>query len=70
MTQQTMSEFIEELDKIGQLHRIAEEKRADELPALMDSVHDKAILVEKLKDYDFQFLAGAYSTREHVRSCP
>ena len=72
MPQQTMSEFIEELDKIGQLHRIAEEKRADELPALMDAVHDKAILVEKLKDCDFQFLAGAYSTREqyaHALNC-
>jgi UbiD family decarboxylase len=67
-----MEEFVVDLEKIGQLVRIKDEKRADELPTLMDSVHDKAVLVENLKDYDFSFLAGAYSTREqyaHALSC-
>ncbi len=72
MRQQTMSEFICELENIGQLHRIREEKRSDELPSIMDSVHDKAVLIEKLKDYEFQLLSGAYSTREqyaHALNC-
>src|SRR5512139_1236502 len=63
MPQQNLPEFIADLEKIGQLQRITEEKRADELPSIMDSFHDKAVLVEKVKDHDFPFLAGAFSTR-------
>lgn len=72
MPQQSMSEFVQELEKIGQLHRIPEEKHVDDLPAVIDSIHDKAVLVERVKDYDFRFLAGAYSTREqyaHALKC-
>ena len=62
--QQSLSQFVAELEAIGQLVRIPDEKRVDELPALMESYADKAVLVEKVKDCEFQFLAGAYCTRE------
>lgn len=64
MPQQSMSDFVEELERIGQLSRIAEEKRVDELPSTMEASPDKAVLIEKVKDCEFQFLAGAYATRE------
>lgn len=72
MSRNSMSDFISELETLGQLVRIAEEKRADELPALIDAVHDKAVLVEKIKDHDFPVLAGAYSNRTqyaHALGC-
>ena len=64
MPQQSMPEFIEDLEKINQLRRVAGPVRIDEIPSLMEGCKDKALLVEKIKDYDFPFLAGAYSTRE------
>ena len=72
MSQQSLLEFITDLEAIGQLVRIKEEKRADELPSVMDSIHDKAVLVEKIKDHDFPLLAGAYSNRTqyaHAMGC-
>lgn len=59
-----MKSFVGELGAIGQLTRIKEQKRVDELPALMEASPNKAILVEKVIDSEFSFLAGAYSTRE------
>ena len=70
--QQSLTQFVAELEAINQLVRITDEKRVDELPALMESYSDKAVLVEKVKDCDFQFLAGAYCTREqyaHALAC-
>ncbi len=72
MPQQSMPEFIADLEKMGQLVRIKEEKRADELPSVMDAVHDKSVLVEKIKDHEFPLLAGAYSNRTqyaHALGC-
>ncbi|MBS0517239.1 MAG: UbiD family decarboxylase [Proteobacteria bacterium] len=72
MPQQDMTSFVEELEAIGQLTRIKEPKRVDELPALMEASPNKAILVEKVIDSEFMFLAGAYSTREqyaHALKC-
>jgi 2,5-furandicarboxylate decarboxylase 1 len=72
MPQQNMSDFVKELEKIGQLVQIGEEKRVDELPATMEASPDKAVLVTKVKDCEFQFLAGAYATREqyaHALNC-
>ncbi|WP_235669625.1 UbiD family decarboxylase domain-containing protein [Solidesulfovibrio carbinolicus] len=72
MPQQDLASFVAELESIGQLVRIAEEKRVDELPAVMEVHPDKAVLVEKVKDCEFQFLAGAYCTREqyaHAMKC-
>lgn len=72
MPQQMLEDFVAELEKIGQLVRISDEKRVDELPAIMESFPDKAVLVEKVKDCEFKFLAGAYCTREqyaHALGC-
>jgi UbiD family decarboxylase len=63
MKQQSMHEFVERLDKINQIHRVKGPVRVDELPSMMEAVKDKALFVEKVKDHNFQFLAGAYSTR-------
>jgi 4-hydroxy-3-polyprenylbenzoate decarboxylase len=64
MPQQSMSGYIGVLEKIGQLKRITTETRTDELPSIMESNPGTAVLVERVKDCEFQFLAGAYSTRE------
>ena len=45
MPQQDMMAFVEELEAIGQLTRIKEPKRVDELPGLMEASPNKAILV-------------------------
>jgi 4-hydroxy-3-polyprenylbenzoate decarboxylase len=47
MPQQSLSDFVLDLEKIGQLVRITDERRVDELPMLMESNPDQAILVEK-----------------------
>ena len=46
MPQRSLPEFIADLETIGELVRIKDEKRADELPSVMDAVHDKAVIVE------------------------
>ena len=63
MKQQSLSDFVNDLEKIGQLVRIRDEKRVDELPMIMENNPDKAVLVERVKDSEFQFLANAYSNR-------
>jgi len=63
MPQQSMTQFVADLDTIGQLVRVKEETRVDELAAIMEANPDTAVLVEKVKDCDFQFLANAYSNR-------
>ena len=37
MPQQTLTEFVEEMEKAGLLVRVTEEKRVDELPAVMEA---------------------------------
>lgn len=72
MQQQSMTDFVRDLEQIGQLIRIKEEKRVDEIPSVMDSVHDKAVLIEHVKDCEFQFLSGGYCTRKqyaHALEC-
>ncbi|WP_295427258.1 UbiD family decarboxylase domain-containing protein, partial [uncultured Thiodictyon sp.] len=64
MPQQPLQDFVLDLEKIGQLVRITDERRVDELPMLMESNPDQAILVEKVKDCEFQYLSNAYSNRE------
>ena len=63
MPQTSLAEFVEALDKAQLLTRIKEEKRVDELPALMEANPDTAILVEHVKDCKFPFLANAYGVR-------
>lgn len=64
MPQQTLQEFVHDLEKAGMLVRIKDEKRVDELPKIMEKYPFKAVLVEKIKDCEFQFLANAYSNHE------
>jgi 2,5-furandicarboxylate decarboxylase 1 len=64
MPQQSLSEFVSDMEKAGLLVRIKEEKRVDELPKLMEDYPLKAVLVEKIKDSEFQFLANAYSNQD------
>ncbi len=47
MPQQDMTSFVEELEAIGQLTRIREPKRVDELPALTEASPNRAILVHR-----------------------
>jgi len=37
MPQQSLSEFVDDMEKAGLLVRIKEEKRVDELPAVMEA---------------------------------
>jgi len=64
MPQQTLQEFVSALEKADMLVRVKEEKRVDELPKVMEKYPQKAVLVEKVKDCEFQFLANAYSNHE------
>ncbi len=63
MPQQAMKDFVADLEKIGQLVRIKKEKRVDEIPTIMEKHPDKAVLIEKIKDCEFQLLTNAYSNR-------
>ena len=62
--QQSLPDFVADMEKAGLLLRITDEKRVDELPLLMEANFRKAILVEKIKDCEFSFLANAYSNQE------
>ncbi len=64
MPQQSMPDFIKDLEKINQLKRVTGPVRIDEVPSLMEECKGNALLIERIKDYDFSFLADAYSTRE------
>jgi len=64
MPQQSLSEFVNDMERAGMLVRIKEEKRVDELPGIMEANPLKAVLVEKVKDCEFQFLANAYSNQD------
>ncbi|MFA6916851.1 MAG: UbiD family decarboxylase [Parachlamydiales bacterium] len=64
MPQQSLSDHVLDLEKAGFLIRIKDEKRVDELPKIMEDNPLKAILVEKIKDCEFQFLTNAYSNQD------
>lgn len=64
MPQQSLESYVNDLEQAGFLLRIKEEVRVDELPVLMEANPLKAILVEHIKDCEFQFLANAYSNQE------
>lgn len=64
MPQESLSSFVDALEKAGFLVRIKEEKHVDELPQIMEENPLKAVLVEKVKDSPFQFLANAYSNQD------
>jgi 4-hydroxy-3-polyprenylbenzoate decarboxylase len=64
--QQSLSDFVADMEKAGMLVRITEEKRVDELPAVMEAHPLTAVLVEKVADCEFQFLANAYSNQDQT----
>jgi 3-polyprenyl-4-hydroxybenzoate decarboxylase len=64
MSQQSLAEYVSQLDKAGLLTRIKEEKRVDELPKIMEDHPDTAVPVEKVKDCAFPFFANGYGVRE------
>jgi 4-hydroxy-3-polyprenylbenzoate decarboxylase len=64
MPQQSLSDFVNNMEKAGLLARIREEKRVDQLPLLMEAYPTKAVFVEKVTGSEFSFLANAYATHE------
>jgi len=66
MPQQNLNDFVVDMEKAGMLVRITEEKRVDELPAVMEDNPKTAVLVENITDCEFQFLANAYSNQEQT----
>jgi 2,5-furandicarboxylate decarboxylase 1 len=66
MPQQSLSEFVEDMEKAGLRVRVTEEKRVDELPAVMEAHPLTAVLVENVTDCEFQFLANAYSNQDQT----
>ena len=63
MPQQSLRDSIADMEKAGLITRYKEEKRVDELPALMEANPDTAILVERVKDCRFPFFANGYVAR-------
>ncbi len=66
MPQQSLAEFVEDMERAGMLVRVTEEVRVDQLPAVMEAHPLTAVLVEKITDCEFQFLANAYSNQEQT----
>ena len=64
MPQQSLSDFVNDMEKAGLLSRVREEKRVDQLPLLMEVYPTKAVFVEKVTGSEFSFLANAYATHE------
>ena len=63
MPQASLSDYVQTLDKASLLTRILEEKRLDELPALMEANPDIVILAEHVKDCAFPFFANGHGVR-------
>src|SRR5664279_1758778 len=59
-----MTEFVNDMEKAGLLVRISDEVNVDDLPQIMEDHPTTAVLVERVKDSEFQFLANAYSNHE------
>jgi 4-hydroxy-3-polyprenylbenzoate decarboxylase len=66
MPQQSLTEFVDAMEKAGLLVRIKDEMRVDQLPKVMEDNPLKAVLVEKVTDCEFQFLANAYSNQDQT----
>jgi 4-hydroxy-3-polyprenylbenzoate decarboxylase len=64
MPQQSLADFVSGMEKAGLLVRVREEKRVDQLPALMEAYPTKALFVEKITGSEFSFLANAYATHD------
>jgi 2,5-furandicarboxylate decarboxylase 1 len=66
MPQQSLADFVIDMEKAGLLVRIKEEKRVDELPKVMEDHPLTAVIVERVTDCEFQFLANAYSNQDQT----
>ena len=64
MPQQSLADFVDEMEKAGLLVRIKETKRVDQLPQIMENNPERAVFVEHLYDCEFSFLANAYSNQD------
>ncbi|MFC4892856.1 UbiD family decarboxylase domain-containing protein [Pseudofrancisella aestuarii] len=62
--QQSLSSFIQSLEKSNLLIRIKEPKRVDQIPQIMEQNPTKAIFIEKIIDSEFSVLTNAYSNHE------
>jgi hypothetical protein len=63
-SQQSLPDFVTQLEKTGFLVRVTDEKRVDEVPGVLEANPTKAILIEKIKDSHFSVLANAYSNQD------
>lgn len=64
MPQQSLTEFINDMEAAGLLVRVTDEVRVDDLPRIMEDHPTTAVLVENIKDCEFSFLANAYSNHD------
>src|SRR5437879_6441044 len=64
MPQQSLADFVSGMEKAGLLVRVREEKRVDQLPALMEAYPTKALFVEKIMGSEFSFLPNANATHD------
>jgi 4-hydroxy-3-polyprenylbenzoate decarboxylase len=63
--QQSLREFVLEMEQAGLLTRITEPMQVDDLPVVLEANASKGIFIEKLVDCEFSFLANAYSNHDH-----
>lgn len=63
-SQQSMTDFVDAMEKAGHLVRIKEETRIDQIPIVMEANPKTAVLIENVKDCEFQFLSNAYSNAD------
>jgi 2,5-furandicarboxylate decarboxylase 1 len=63
-SQQSLPDFVVQLEKAGFLMRITDQKRVDEIPKILEANPTKAVLIEKIKDSEFSVLANAYSNQD------
>jgi 2,5-furandicarboxylate decarboxylase 1 len=61
MPQQSLTDFVDDMEKAGLLVRIKDEMRVDQLPRIMEDNPENAVFVERLRDCQLSFLANAYS---------
>jgi UbiD family decarboxylase len=62
--QESLKDWIADLDGGGLLYRHEGEARVDELPQIMEDHPDQAVFVERVRDCDFPFLANAFASAE------
>jgi 2,5-furandicarboxylate decarboxylase 1 len=64
MPQQSLSDFVADMEKAGLLIRTSDEKRVDQIPQVMEDHPLTAVLIEKITDSEFSVLVNAYSNQD------